>query len=546
MIVTLIGGIGLFLLGMLLMTDGLKAVAGDALRRILRRFVSGPVTAMTSGAVSTALVQSSSAITLTTIGFVSAGLITFPQAVGVIFGANLGTTSTAWIVSLLGFKLDISLITLPMIAAGAMMRLLGRKWISPAGLAVAGFGLVFVGIDSLQAGMAGLAERIDLTGYTDDSLPTRLLLILIGAAMTVIMQSSSAAVATTLAALHGGAIGLEQAGALVIGQNIGTTVKVLLVSIGASSAVKRTAAAHILFNLVTGLVALGLLSPFVWLVTEFGHLLEEKPGVLTLAAFHTAFNLLGIALFLPWLEGFSRLVARMIPERVSRLTRQLDESVLQVPDAAVEAARSTVMEIAAVVTKAAATRLDPNASKPLDISGDLDEAEHALEEVTRFLGRVRGDDVGGEQSRRTYEVHLSTLHAVDHLLRLVAALRQVPQRSLLHEPSELRPLVEEVGRLLVLLRSWIADADQEDAAGPAETISRGIADRRRAMRPMILQRTASGELTPAQALEQLESLQWIDKIAYHLWRSTYHLDRALAAARGAPRSGALVIEPSTQ
>src|SRR5690606_14694255 len=193
----------------------------EALRSILTRFVSGPVSGVGWGALVTALVQSSTATTLTTVGFVSAGLLTFTQAVGVIFGANLGTTSTGWIVSQLGFKISLGAISPPLVLLGVAMRLLGRGRLAHAGMAVAGFGLLFIGIDMLQDGMGGLSSRVspaDMPGTVESGLVARLILVVAGCIMTIIVQSSSAAMATTLAAVASGAIGLEQAAALIVGQ----------------------------------------------------------------------------------------------------------------------------------------------------------------------------------------------------------------------------------------------------------------------------------------------------------------------------------------
>ena len=201
----LLGGTGLFLLGMILMSDGLKTAAGGSLRRVLERSTGTPVSAFLSGVGLTALVQSSSATTVATIGFVSAGLLSFPSAVGVIIGANVGTTSTGWIVSLLGFKMNVGIFALPLIGVGALARLLGSGRRSSLGMALAGFGLIFVGIDFLRTGMGGLAQRIDLSGLSDGSLAGRLAMVAAGFAMAFLLQSSSAAVALTLAALHGGA-----------------------------------------------------------------------------------------------------------------------------------------------------------------------------------------------------------------------------------------------------------------------------------------------------------------------------------------------------
>lgn len=213
---TVLGGIGLFLLGMILMTDGLKAVAGDSLRGVLSRFTGNRFSAVTMGALVTALVQSSSATTLATIGFVSAGLLGFGNAVGIMLGANLGTTSTGWLVGLLGLKLSIGDILLPFIGLGALARLIGRGRLAHAGSALAGFGVIFVGIDVLQGGMQELAENFKLDAFAQPGLAGRVWLVLIGAAMTVVMQSSSAAVATTLTALSSGALDLSQSAALVV------------------------------------------------------------------------------------------------------------------------------------------------------------------------------------------------------------------------------------------------------------------------------------------------------------------------------------------
>jgi phosphate:Na+ symporter len=530
MLVGVIGGIGLFLLGMVLMADALKAMAGDAMRRILSRFVSGPVSAITSGAVSTMLVQSSSATTLTTIGFVSAGLITFHQAIGVILGANLGTTSIGWIVAVFGFKVDISLVTLPLVGVGALMRLLLRGRWAQLGLVLSGFGLIFVGIATLQDAMHVLAEQIDLSRFAQPTFAGRLVLVVVGAAMTVLMQASGAAVATTLAALHSGAIDIEQAAALVIGQNVGTTVKVILVAIGATTPVKRTAAAHILFNVITAAVAFALLSPFVWLVATVGHWLEPQPGVLTIAAFHTAFNVLGIALFLPWLGGFSRLVARLVPERGSALTRHLDRAVAAVPSAAIEAARRCVMDIAARVIAAANVRLRGDRGATAAEQA-LDESQLALVEVRRFLGQMNAD-ADSSPSRREYDIHLATLHAVDHLDSLIKSLQQRDKVRLVATLSRTAPFMQQLVSELSPLRAWLDGEPVPQVADRMAAVSRDIAEHRRTLRADLLQRTARSELQPDDALHQIEALQWIDRVGYHVWRTAHHLEQATTLARG--------------
>jgi phosphate:Na+ symporter len=513
MVTNLLGGIGLFLLGMILMTDGLKALAGDALRQVLDRFVQGPLSALVSGAAATVLVQSSSATTLTTIGFVSAGLLTFPQAVGVIFGANLGTTSTGWIVSLLGLKLSIGVVALPLVGLGALARLLARDRVAAAGLALAGFGLIFVGIDTLQTGMQDLATRVTLSGLGGGTVLGRLQLVAVGFAMTVVMQSSSAAVATTLTALHSGAIDLAQAAALVIGQNVGTTVTAGLACIGASTAARRAAVAHILFNLLTGAVAFALLSTFVRIAVALMGGFEAQPGALTLAAFHTLFNLLGVALLLPWIGGFARTVERMVPDRGPRLTRRLDPSVAALAPVAVEAAHHTLRDVTALLVDRIPSLLQHR--RHLD-QATASAARVALAEVRRFVGRIRSDpETAAEHGR-----HLATLHALDHLERLLEACEE-------RLPRPADPEIERASATLLAAleraHPWLSGGDGEPPDTLLGEASATLADLRRSHRRHVLDETAAGRLDPDEGMTRLEVVRWIDRLAYHVWRAAHHL-----------------------
>ncbi|HSH46295.1 MAG TPA: Na/Pi symporter [Longimicrobiales bacterium] len=523
MIAGILGGIGLFLLGMVLMTDGLKSAAGDALRRILRRFTGGPVTAIASGATLTAMVQSSSATVLTTIGFVSAGLLTFTQAVGVIFGANLGTTSTGWIVALLGLKLSIGALALPLVGVGALMRLLGRGRVPALGLALAGFGLIFVGIDTLQVGMEALGTRVDPTTFPRPTLAGRFLLVGIGAVMTVVMQSSSAAVATTLTALYTGTVDIQQAAALVVGQNVGTTVTAGLAAIGATVAARRTALAHVLFNVLAGVVAF-LLLPFIPDIQRLVSGPSDATGpALIIAGFHTGFNLLGVLILVPFTAKFADLVSRMVPERGPVLTRFLDPSLMEVPAVALEAARRTILETAATILETfRGATADPQRRRvPVQT---LDVADSALAETGRFLATLHGAE--GPTDR---EWHLSLLHAIDHLDRLTDRLRRSTPTRRVDDPvfDELRV---RAGAALGPAVAWLRGATDETPVASLERISRDVADRRREERRNTLEVTAGGGLEPGVALRRLEAVRWLDSSLYHTWRATHHL----ALPNGAP------------
>src|SRR5690349_21801136 len=347
--ISVLGGVGLFLLGMSVMTAGLKALAGSQLRTVLSKAAATPLSGAFWGAVVTLIVQSSSATTMTTIGLVSAGVLTFPQGLALVFGANIGTTGTGWLVALIGVRVSLTSAALPMIFVGAMIKLLGRGRVSGVGAALAGFGLVLFGLTTLQQGMGGLAERLHpadlpaVLGSAGTSWWSGLLgvlaLVVIGLVMTALMQSSTAAIAVTLSGYFAGAIGLDQACALIIGQNIGTATSSALAAIGASPTAKRLAIAYVLFKLIAALIAIvafPVVTPFLLRASD------TIDGVTLLAGYHTAYNVVGVVVLLTLIDGFTRVVERILPERGSPLTRCLDPSALATPIVAVEAVRRTI------------------------------------------------------------------------------------------------------------------------------------------------------------------------------------------------------------
>lgn len=510
MIASILGGIGLFLLGMVLLTDGLKTAAGDSLRQLLARFTGGPISAVVAGATVTAVVQSSSATVLTTIGFVSAGLLTFAQSVGVILGANLGTTSTGWLVAVLGLRFSISAVALPLVGLGALTRLLTKGRTAAIGLAVAGFGLIFVGIDFLQAGMETLGEQFDPGTFPGATVVGRLLLVGIGIAMTVVMQSSSAAVATTLTALYTGTIVPEQAAALVVGQSVGTTVTAAIAVIGGSVGAIRTATAHIFFNLVTATIGFVLITPAVYFGIE---VLAMDPSIM-IAAFLTSFKFLGMLLLLPFLGGFAALVIRTVPERGPMLTRHLDDSILELPAVAVDTAARTTKDIAAYLVYL----LQRKACHQASISeAEIELADAALLEVRAFLGKITSPSGTASDHNR----HVSVLHAIDHLERLEGRLKHSPQA--LPGDESVKALIHRTCRDLDVIHAWFSAEIPEPPEGIAEALSTHSAEFRRTNRSESLNRAALGKDTPDQTLQRLDALRWLDSSIYHVWRATHHL-----------------------
>ena len=398
-IISIFGGVGLFLLGMAVMTDGLKALAGSALRGVLAKAAATPVRGTIWGAIITLLVQSSSATTMTTIGLVSAGLLTFPQGLSLVFGANIGTTGTGWLVALFGVRISLTAAALPIVFVGALLKLVGRGRWAGAGSAIAGFALILVGLTTLQQGMGGLAEQLNpadlpsVIGGADvtwwSGILGVLMLVLAGIVMTTVMQSSTAAIAVTLSALYAGAVGLDQAVALVIGQNIGTATSSAMAAVGASSTAKRLAVAYIAFKLIAAVVALVLFLPIVQLMVRAAASIDP---VTLLAIYHTGYNVVGVAILLPLIVPFTRVIERIIPERGNPLTRCLDPASLTSSTVAVEAGRRTVARVLGSLCSSTTDRLENilRGGTAADTSDNamLHQASDALQQTRAFLSHV--------------------------------------------------------------------------------------------------------------------------------------------------------------
>lgn len=341
---TFAGGIGLFLLGMRLMTDGLKVAAGSALRRVLKNGTRTRVHALATGAGLTGLVQSSSAVTVATIGFVNAGLLTLGGAMWVVFGSNVGTTTTGWLVAATGFKINVEAFALPLVGVGILWwTVAGSLRRGAVGQVIGGFGLFFLGLGFMQDAFAGLSAHVDLATLAIPGIGGILVFLGIGTLLTILTQSSSAAIAIVLSAASQGVIGLNLAGAAVVGANVGTTATALLAVIGATPDARRTAVAHVAFNVLAAGVAVILL-PFMLegLHDLLYDMLDEEPSLpMLLAAFHTAFNVGGVLLMWPMSSRLERWLKKrfVTTEEEEGRPRHLDANILTVPVVALDALR---------------------------------------------------------------------------------------------------------------------------------------------------------------------------------------------------------------
>jgi phosphate:Na+ symporter len=571
-VITILGGVGLFLLGMAVMTDGLKALAGSALRRVLTKAAATPLRGTFWGAVITLLVQSSSATTMTTIGLVSAGLLTFPQGLSLVFGANIGTTGTGWLVAMFGVRVSLTAAALPIVFVGALLKLVGRGRWSAAGSSIAGFALILVGLTTLQQGMSGLAEQLnpaDLPSVLSGAgvawwsgVWGAMVLVVAGIAMTTVMQSSTAAIAVTLSALYAGAIGLDQAVALVIGQNIGTATSSAMAAVGASSTAKRLAAAYIAFKLIAAVIALALFPLVVRLMLRASSSIDP---VTLLAAYHTGYNVMGVAILLPLIGPFTRMIERIVPERGSVFTRGLDPASLASPAVSVEAVRRTVaLVLESLCSSAAIGLVKPGRDGTIQSIVDpvtVHRTSEALEQARAFLSKVNGP-LESEEEQRWF---ISTLHALDHTVRLAEAVEETVKIKItmdssnerqaaalcakamlgtagiadhvahLHLPPDKSPDLE-LQRTAISGMSGLDSIDMEEpltisneeVVEGLERYSNELSALLSTHRRTTLDSVASGTLTANDAISSVDAVRLLDRLAHHAWRASVHLTAAIA------------------
>lgn len=386
-----VGGLAIFLLAMLMMTEGLQTFGGGGLKRLLGRWTSSPLRGVGAGILVTAVVQSSSAVTVATIGFVNAGLLNLRQALGVIYGTNVGTTMTAWLVSLVGFGFDIDAFALPIVAAGVALRLLSAdQRYRGLGDALTGFGLFFLGLDLLQQAFSGAAASFGAEALGGGMAAHWALALAMGFVVTLLTQSSSASVALILTATTGGLIDLPTAAAAIIGANVGTTTTAALAAIKATAAARRLALAHVSFNLVTGVVALLILPLMLMLIDVLARMLGiSGNNAAFLALFHTVFNVLGVALHLPFVRHIATWLERWFGSASDDLAQpqHLDHTLARSPALALGAVRTELPRLQHGLGKS----LDAALKGQSSATASAEAAAQLATAITEFIASLRAE-----------------------------------------------------------------------------------------------------------------------------------------------------------
>lgn len=408
--ITTFASLGLFMFGMLYLEDSLKKAAGSSFKRWVKISTDSNSKALLTGTVGTALLQSSSVITLMALSLTGAGLMSLQSSIGVIFGSNIGTTATGWIIALIGFKFNIKLIALFMVGFGGIGSVLFGEGKTRYTLGViTGFGLIFLGLEGLKESFSTLSSTIDIASFNEYNI---LIFLGVGLLLTAIIQSSSASIAIAQSALFTGILDFDQAAAFVIGANIGTTVTALLGAIGGSSDKKRAALAHTLFNLSTGVVAILLLHPMSWGISYFG----LSPDVEALALFHTLFNIVGVAIWYPFITPLSTWLFKWFQIIKPSVTLYIHNVPLNIPAVAHEALRKEVLHLGhevcafavsainippqeglkhhASISKILETYKEPLGSSPIDLYRDLQVLQgEILDYATMLSTRIQLSDI---------------------------------------------------------------------------------------------------------------------------------------------------------
>ncbi|WP_027722370.1 Na/Pi cotransporter family protein [Maridesulfovibrio zosterae] len=521
---SLFGGLGLFLIGMRMMTTGLKQAAGGSLKRILGEWTKNPARGLFSGFIITAMVQSSSAVTVAVIGFVNAGLITISQSVGVIYGSNIGTTITGWIVASVGFSVNMKSLALPMIAIGALMRLSGpnaRR--SFFGDAFAGFGLFLIGIATLQTSFNGIESSIDLSQFANMGLISIPVFIGIGLILTVLMQSSSAAMALVLTATVSGLLDLNQGAAAIIGTNIGTTSTAALSVIGATVNAKKVATAHIIFNIATALTALLLLpviiNSILFLTKMVG--IEHEPAVI-LALFHTIFNILGVIIFWPFtsrlVDFINRRYAKSGDDRT--LPQYLDSNVIGTPTLAIDALNLEMERIGEVTRTIVRNGLNSNFSYAA-MSSDKEIQNSLIEASRSFCAKL--------QSRPLTEVQGQQVATA---LRVLQYFRTAGALSSSIEKKRLKPDLEKLGTdadlVSVFMNSClgvlnIADNPSSDEFCKIDNMIHDMLSAYHDLKAKLLSAGGKGNIPVPEMVEQLELFSKIRRITRQTAKGAVYL-----------------------
>lgn len=539
---TLLGSLGLFLLGMRMMSDGLQKASSERMESILNGLTSNRYMALFTGFIVTAIIQSSSATTVMVVGFVNAGLMTLAQSIGVIMGANIGTTITGWIVSILGFKVSMTSLAIPIIGVGMPLFFskvsIRRHW----GEVILGFGLLFLGLGEMKHIFPKPdAEAVSfLAPLSNMGFLSTIIFLLAGTLLTVVVHSSSASMAITLTLAYGEIIPFESAAAMILGSNIGTTIDAFLAGLGARLNARRAAFVHILFNIAGSVVALFFFRPYLALAKL---IIPGNDVTAQLAAFHTSFNVINTILFIGFVPQIAKLVEKLIhkedeEDEIKYRIEYVERTLQNVADFNMIRGRKEVSDminrVEIMFSHFVSFINDPKRKLDdvlMEQKKQEDLTDQMEEELTKFFMRCSADNQDLD-----FQTKISSLIRIVNELEsigdscfnlLVLANKKQSKKITFHEKAfkEIRSYSEEVQKFLLLIKDYNLEVPDEDSLKKAYELEKSINKQRKSLKKRAQQKMTGGENIKGELL-------FIDMIRYIEHIGDYCLNIAQALKEG--------------
>jgi phosphate:Na+ symporter len=557
-ILQILGSLGIFLYGMKMMTEGIQKAAGDRMKRALDFMTINRFTAVLTGTLTTAAIQSSSATTVMVVSLVNAGLFNLTQAIGVILGANIGTTITGWIIALVGFRLDIATFALPAIAIATPLLFIAKWGRQNIGEALFGFGLVFLGLSLLKNSVPDIGANPQalefLRRYTNLGFPTFVIFVLVGTIVTMIVQASSAAMAVTLTMAYAGWIDFGTAACLVLGENIGTTITAYLASLNASVNARRAARAHTLFNVIGVIWMAIVFHPFIEIIQSV--IIPGDPGDYALiparlALFHTLFNLVNTALFLPFIRPFARLVVFLVKPRENEEGARYKLAYTgagprQAPEINILKAELEIKKLAdileltfsasagAVLGTGKETRRN---AEIIDSRGSLLDLMH--EEISQFLIHCSRENIPAkslEKLNLLIRICNETASIGDCCRKLMSCAALKAEKKIDFDKQgteEIKNYVELVKKFLAFNKEHLGENLSAGQLSEAEALEKSIDRSRDILRKASQKRLKTGTTHVKTEILYIDILRHIEHVGDHSFeisRSLYSMNRVPAPA----------------
>lgn len=545
----LIGALGFFIYGMKVMSDGIQKVAGSKMRDILAAMTSNRFFGLITGFLVTSLVQSSSATTVMIVSFVNAGLLSLIESIGVIMGANIGTTITAWLISILGFKVKISALALPIIAIGFPMLFSSRDKINSWAHVLIGFALLFMGLDELKHAVPDLKSNPQMLSflqhYADMGYLSTFIFIIVGTVLTLIVQSSSAAMALTLVMCNEGWIPFELAAAMVLGENIGTTITANLAALVGNVHAKRAAGAHFIFN-VFGVLWMFILFPFFLKGIAFymGNYMNMYPSQssnlynpehipIALSIFHTSFNVINVSLLIWFVPLIAKTVVRVIPSKGDDEDFRLEfigRGLVKTPEISLAEAENEIVKFASIneqgVQKVSELIEETEYRDQQKLIKRIKEYENHTDlievKVGEFLMELSKHELSNEGSQKvqTYLAVINHMESIgDIYYQMSRTIQQKIEKKIWFDEShrkDLREMRDMVFESMELMKKTLRQEPDEVKMDKAIDLEKRINRKRDKLKARNFKRIEKGKTNLDAGLIYMDLVSGFEKIADHV------------------------------